>query len=178
MDTGKKKAGKQYIKEAYRALFDHDFARAVRAFEKAIQHDPTNASYYFKLSVTYARNHQLALAVQTNEKAVALDPENEKYILQHQRLLSRKLTAEALQQFEAGNAEEALPVIEEAMALDPLYVQAHYVAGEIYFSLAQYIKARKAARQAVRLDPGSQEARGLLARCREKAIQEKKEKRE
>lgn len=176
MDTEKNQAGTHYIKEAYRALFDHDFTRAVHAFEKAIQCDPANAAYYFKLSVTYARNQQLALAVQTIEKALSLEPNNEKFILQHKRLSCRRYTEEAVQRLEEGTEEQALVLIERAVALDPLYVRAHYVAAQIYFLRRRYIEARKAARQAVWLDPNSAEAKTLLTRCREKVIAEKKKK--
>jgi Tfp pilus assembly protein PilF len=177
MDTEKKQAGKQHIKEAYRALFANDFARAVCAFEKAIQCDPTNASYYFKLSITCARNQQLDLAIQTIEKALVLEPKNEKFIMQHQRLNCRRYTEEAVQCLEKGSIEQALVLIERAVELDPLYMQAHYVAAQVYFLRGQYIQARKAARQAVRLAPNFLEARVLLARCREQVLLEKKRRR-
>ncbi|MFT9847596.1 tetratricopeptide repeat protein [Aneurinibacillus sp. REN35] len=176
MDTGKKLAGKQYVKEAYRALFDHDFARAVRAFEKAIQCEPTNASYYFKLSVTYARNQQLILAIRAIEQALVLDQGNEKFMLQHQRLVCRQVTEEAAQYIEQGEIPQALTLSRQAIDLDPLYVRAHYIMAYAYFLQGNYIQARKAARQAVRLDPESELAKRLLARCREQAMLEKKSK--
>ncbi|WP_047152602.1 tetratricopeptide repeat protein [Aneurinibacillus tyrosinisolvens] len=179
MDTDKKQAGKNYIQEAYGALFDNDFARAVRALEKAVQCEPANSSYYFKLSVTYARSHQLEQAVKAIKQAIALEPENERFRLQHSRLLSHKLVDQASYLLKSGGSLlQALPLLEQAVSLDPLNVLAHYFAGEIYYHEEEFIKARRSARLALHLQPQFQEAKNLLERCRMDIKEEKKRKRD
>ena len=179
MDTDSRQAGKKFVKEAYRALFDHDFTRAIRAFEKAIQHDPLNASYYFKLSVTYMRSQNTDRALRAVEEAVRLAPDEEKYRLQYNRLRSRCVVEKVAGLLRSGPASLAvLEQLEKAIAADPLNATAHYLAGEVNFALGRYIPARRAARHALRLAPQSQEAKDLLHRCRRETIREKKRKRE
>ncbi|WP_230876148.1 tetratricopeptide repeat protein [Paenibacillus validus] len=62
--------GELAIKKAYESILNHDFEQAIGWFERAIALNPNNASYHYKLSITYARSNKLSKAIRHAEQEI------------------------------------------------------------------------------------------------------------
>ena len=82
--------GRDYLEEANYAIFQNDSESAIEAFKKAIELEPTNASYYYKLSITYSRNKDMKNALDAAKKEVDLQHNNQNFLYHLQILPHRR----------------------------------------------------------------------------------------
>jgi len=155
--------GKEFINEAYRAIFEKDYQKAIEMFNKAIQLDSTNASYFYKLSVTYARNNSLDDALSAMEKALELRPDCLQYRQHFEMLKARKLSQKALSYAEMGNRDQdALIILEQAVVLDPLNTQVKLLLAFLLERNGKQKEALQTLYDLLALDPFHKEALELL----------------
>lgn len=160
--------GESCIQQAYEAIFRGDYEAAGTWFERAVEAEPTNASYYYRGSITLARSGKLPLALAYANRAVELAPEEPAYAEQLRVLQARKKIAEAQELLSRSPAQAApcVPLLQEAFRLDPLAADARLLLGISYRLLGEYDKAAEALMDALQLNPQYDEARKLLREVR------------
>ncbi|WP_409346633.1 tetratricopeptide repeat protein [Paenibacillus sp. MBLB4367] len=158
-------SGETYIHEAYEAILVNDFERAIACFEQAIRLSPDNGSYYYKLSVTYARSNRLNKAFEFAQRACALEPDNEVFTSHLRHIQARQLIeqAEKYLDFDFEQLYMAVELLKEAARLDPLSFNAYLLLGVAYGSLGDYAEAIQAVKEALRLEPDNESGIRLLS---------------
>lgn len=162
-------SGEPNIRKAYQAILQHDFELAIDHFEQAIQQEPDNAAYYYRLSITCARSGKLAKALTYADQACRLDGDHPAYRYHLQNLRSKQNVqrAELFIDTLSGGAAQALPLLLEAIELDPLSIEAHLLLSIVYMELQDHHKAVEAARDALKLEPQHVGASNLLKQAKE-----------
>ncbi len=151
--------GKTYVKEAYHAIFENDFQKAVAAFKMAISCEPDNASYYYKLSITHSRNGDINEALEAAKKASELLPQNQTYRYHLQILLSKNLVISAAEKMRSGMIEEEIEeTLIKAKKLDPLNIEAYLLLGIYYGEKRNLSRGLKEFERALHIDPHLQQA--------------------
>lgn len=143
------------IQKAYQSILDHDFEKAIEWFEKAVMLQPQNADVRYRLSITFARSNKLQRALEEAQESVRLEPENEVYQYHLQTLNAKQLVYEAEPYF-GGSVEElykAVALLNAAVKMDPLSIEAYLLLAEAYAGLDDYLLAIKQAQEVLRLDP-------------------------
>lgn len=155
--------GEAHIANAYSAIYQGDFIQAVDSFKKAIEADPDNASYYYRLSITYARNNQLSLAIECAERAYSLRKDETAYAYHLRTLQARSLCkkAEPIIRSE-GNLFAAIRYLQKAERLDPLNSQIYLLLGLVYAKQGNFSRAIHHVKRLLKLDPNHEIAKGLL----------------
>jgi tetratricopeptide (TPR) repeat protein len=148
-------SGEHNIRKAYKSILNHDFERAIEFFELAVSEEPNNAAYHYRLSITYARSGKLAKALTYAENACQLDPDHKEYQYHLQHLLSMQYTQRAEQWMDTkpNGAAQALPLLVEAVKLDPLSKEAYILMAVAYLEIDDSHNAVQAAKEALKLDP-------------------------
>lgn len=154
--------GRSYLKEAYNAIYQNDFNKAIEAFNNAISCEPRNASYYFKLSVTYSRSGDVKKALEASKQAYELQPEIQLYRYHLQILQSKNMVLVAADKMKKGNLTlEIEELLTHAKNLDPLNMEAYLLLG-VYFAEKKYLKkALKEFNQVLNLEPQNQRVNEL-----------------
>jgi len=160
--------GEQSIQKAYESILEHDFEKAIEWFELAIKEEPDNAAYHYKLSITYARSGKLPKALEHAERACELDDAavEYKYQLQHLKALEHIRSAEKLLE-QPNRAELAAALLRQALAMDPLSIEAYVLLAYAYAQQADYMQALDALREALKLHPQHETALKLKEKYKE-----------
>ncbi|MBD0380559.1 tetratricopeptide repeat protein [Paenibacillus sedimenti] len=147
--------GENQIQKAYESILGHDFEKAIEWFEKAIAAEPDNAAYHYKLSITYARSNKLQKAIDHASRALELEEGSEAYRYHLQVLRARELVELAQKQLnvESEHAERAIFLLKEAIALDPLSIEAYLILAEAFAHRKDYSRAYQTVTEAIRLEP-------------------------
>ncbi len=165
---------KKYIKDAYMAIFSNDFNRAIYGFVKAIEIEPDNASYHYKLSVTYARNGKLGDAIQSAQIANQLQPNHPIYELHVKTLQAASIVGRAIDLYtREGTSQSDLVIkfLNQAITLNPLHIEAYYWLGVVYYELLHYSQSDYYLREALKLNPSHRGANDLLLKTSRKMKQ-------
>jgi Flp pilus assembly protein TadD len=144
----------KYVHEAYSAIFQQDFKRAIDSFRKAISYCPKNHNLYYKLSITYARNNELTQAIQSIKEAIRLTTNKPSYEFHLQSLLIRHLAFDAKKALE--NQDDVLPYIEplkQFIEVDPIQLELKWILGLIYVNIGEYTKADDQMNELLKIDP-------------------------
>ena len=129
--------GRSYIDAAYDAIFQNDFHKAIEFFKLAIRSEPSNASYYYRLSITYDRSGFMKKAIETAKKALELDPDNQTYHYHFQILQSKNLVLAAADLMKKKkHSKDIKDMLLQAKKLDPLNIEANLLLG-IYYGEAK-----------------------------------------
>lgn len=162
--------GENEIKKAYASILDADFEQAIEWFEQAVQLDPGNADYHYKLSVTYARSNRLEKAICHALQASTLQPEQDAYRFHYDILMAKMWVLCAEKQMEGAEDQLHMGVtmLRRAIELDPLSADAHLLLAVAYDSLQEYALALKAVKDALKLEPHHAEANRLHAELERK----------
>ncbi|MEK4432332.1 tetratricopeptide repeat protein [Paenibacillus sp. FSL M7-0802] len=157
----------EYVQKAYQCILQNDFEQAVEWFEKAISAQPDHAEHYFRCSVTYARSGRLEQALAYAEHAVRLAPQQDEYILHLHAQEARQHTEKARKMLDVDRAtpqvrQDAILLLERAIALDPLCGDAFLLLALIYDELNEYKLAVQAAREAAALFPHNVQLANLM----------------
>ncbi|MDQ0491987.1 MULTISPECIES: tetratricopeptide repeat protein [Paenibacillus] len=157
----------EYVQKAYQCILQNDFEQAVEWFEKAISAQPDHAEHYFRCSVTYARSGRLEQALAYAEHAVRLAPQQDEYVLHLHAQQARQLTEKARKMLDVEKItsqlhRDAILLLEQAIALDPLCGDAFMLLALIYDELSEYELAVQAAREAAALFPHNVQLANLM----------------
>ncbi|WP_248925459.1 tetratricopeptide repeat protein [Paenibacillus hamazuiensis] len=157
--------GKRAIQKAYESILAGDFEKAIEWFERAIELEPGNANYHYKLSITCARSNKLAKALEHADMARRLEPEDEYYRSHFQNLQAKELLQKAEKYFSqpGGQIYMAIAMLKQAVALDPLALEAFLLLALAYARTEDYGPAIQAVKEALKLDPQHQGAGQLLS---------------
>ncbi|WP_091018007.1 MULTISPECIES: tetratricopeptide repeat protein [Paenibacillus] len=164
----------EYMQQAYRCILQNDFEQAIRWFESAIHAYPKHAELYYRCSITHARSKHLVPALEYARKSVELSPGTEEYILHLQTLEAKQLTSRAKLLLEqAGTATqeryvEASTLLQEAVQLDPLSVEAHVMLALAYSDLNEFEYAIQALREAILMDPQNVQLHQMLQEIKQR----------
>ncbi|GAB7387545.1 hypothetical protein BSNK01_13820 [Bacillaceae bacterium] len=163
MGTSDPSAGKQYLQQAYNAIFRRDFALAISWFKKAIECEPNNPSYYYALSVTCARNNRLEEAIAAAKKALQLKPNYKLYHYHLDMLYSRQYCYQAMRCMERkASWNDCLLLLRKAIRLDPLNERAYLFLAMIEHKRGRIKQAIDALHEVLKLEPYHKEAKDLL----------------
>ncbi|WP_284640177.1 tetratricopeptide repeat protein [Paenibacillus silviterrae] len=162
--------GEEAIRKAYASILMHDFEQAIAWFEQAIQLDPSNAVYHYKLSITYARSNKLERAIHHAGRAMELEPRDEHYQFHYQQLQARERVRQAeklLEESENGHWM-AVALLQEAIKLDPLALEAFLLLGIAKAQQQEFSDAIQAIKEVLKLDPQHSLGSRLLAEYQSK----------
>lgn len=160
-----------YLKKAYRSIFEHDFEQAIQWFEQALALEPDNADVHYRCSITCARSNRLEVALTHARLAYALAPLQEEYKLHYDRLQCKELTLMAKRQLDPAEGKEtanteaaatAARMLERAVQLDPLSVDTQAWLAIAYAELEQYDLSLEALQDAKALPQDEGVAKQLL----------------
>lgn len=156
--------GEHIIKKAYESILGHDFEQAIEWFEQAIELEPNNAAYHYKLSITYARSNKLNQALKHAEVACHLNDKDKEYRFHLQHLQAKELIYKAEKYFASteNDLRIAVSLLQQAVILDPLATEAFLLTGLAYAELAEYREAILALKEVIKLDPQHDIAEKLL----------------
>lgn len=155
-------SGKTYLKEAFNAILQNDFQRAIDSFNKAIECEPDNPSYYYKLSITYSRNGDIKEALKAAEIAHRLQPKAQTYLYHMQILQAKNMVLQSAKSIETGDlSEENETMLIQAKKLDPLNIDAYLLLGIYYGEKGLLNLALKEFNLVLNLEPFHQKARHL-----------------
>lgn len=155
-------SGRIYLKDAYNAIYENDFQKAIEFFKKAISCEPTNASYYYKLSITHSRNGEIKEAFKAAQMANELQPKSQLYRYHLQILQSKEIVLKVSEQMKNGTLTNELEeLLNFAKQLDPLNIEAYLLLGIYYGEKNELRLALRELNYILNLDPYNQEARHL-----------------
>jgi tetratricopeptide (TPR) repeat protein len=163
-----------------------DFERAVAAYRKAIELEPTIATFHANLAGALRKLKQFDVAVARYEKAIALEPKNadhrnrlghvfyEKEDFTKAEEAYRKATeiepthgtshahlAGALQKLKKFDV--AVTTYEKAIELEPWNASHHNQLGNFFYSKEDFAKAEEAYRKATDIEPANAQFHANLA---------------
>ncbi len=162
--------GKKQIQKAYESILDNDFERAIEWFERAIKLEPRNAEYCYKLSITYARSGKLQSALTYAKRACSLEPEHETYRFHLHHLQALDFVRHAEKLADAGGLKRlnlAIRLLREAVAKDPLCLEAHLLLSAVYAEKGDFKRSATAIREVLKLNPQHEAAKGHIERYKE-----------
>lgn len=146
--------GEKELQEAYKSILGQHFEEAVAWFQKAIEQEPANSDYHYKLSITYARSGKIEEALAAARKALALKPGYSDYEIQVNTLTSKQLIAQAEQLLQDGRGSPlAVTYLREALRLNPLEERTYVLLAEAYARMREYKDAIGTLRELLALDP-------------------------
>lgn len=150
---------RQMMQNAYRAILSNDFEQAIDWFEKAIELEPQQPEFHYRLSITYARSDRLKQAWQHADRACQLKPDHEEYVQHAKHVNSRLLLKEAEKCFtEPVQPELAVSLIRQAVSFDPLTTEGFIMLGMAYAEMEDYHAAIQAMNEALKLNPEHNDA--------------------
>ncbi|WP_202079978.1 tetratricopeptide repeat protein [Caldalkalibacillus salinus] len=144
----------KYVHEAYTAIFQQDYKRAIECFQRAIHCNPKNHSLYYKLSITYARNQQVDQAIDAINKAIKLFDTCETYQLQYINLHIQKHVQVAKEKLAQGTVSERdLTDLYNILDMDPANLDLRWGIASIHMFLNQVDQAERQIKKLLELDP-------------------------
>jgi tetratricopeptide (TPR) repeat protein len=130
------------------------FKDALKAYDRAVSTDPTNANAKVKLGELFLRKYNFAEAQSTFEEVLSVNPLNARALLG---------AAKRLEQDGRGGADSLLRA---ALNVNPEYVEARALHGEMLMSLDDYTAAQKDIDRALSVNPSSPDALAVGAAIR------------
>lgn len=157
-------SGEKELRKAYESILGQHYEEAVEWFQKAIEQDPGNGDYHYKLSITYARSGRIEEALAQAKEALRLDRGNVAYESQVRSLEAKRLCQTAEKLMEAGPVQDRLAVshLRSAIKLDPLEDSAYVLLAAAYARMKEYKDAIATLRELLELDPEHKTAAAML----------------
>ncbi|MNW51033.1 Tetratricopeptide repeat protein [compost metagenome] len=163
----------EYLRKAYRSIYENDFEQALQWFEHALVAEPDNGDIHYRYSITCARSNRLEKAITHARLASALAPSHEEYKIHYDRLQSKELTlmAKKLVEDNSGNddrkadlsaIQSAVRLLKRASLLDPLSVETQVWLALAYIEQRKFKYALTAVREAAALPQDDGVAKELL----------------
>jgi tetratricopeptide (TPR) repeat protein len=133
------------------------FDSAIAAFEEVLRHEPNNVKAEENLGLCLEAKNQNTAAIAAYHKAIDFESGTSAKSEQPYIDLGKLLTTMNL-------AEKAVPVLSEAVRIQPDSAPARYELGRAQFGTGNLEAARVQLEQAVRLDPQNSSGHYLLGR--------------
>ena len=131
---------------------DWDWEGAEKEYKTALELSPANATAHHWYSLHLSRMGRFAEAEAEIQRAIALDP------------LSLMINTDAaVTAYWAGNSSEAMKRVDDVLALNPNFAEAHLAKGKILEQLHRYLEAIAEYEVAQRLFGGSISVDGFRA---------------
>jgi tetratricopeptide (TPR) repeat protein len=164
--------GEMELKKAYESILSQHFEEAVEWFLRAIERDPDNADYHYKLSITYARSNRIAEALQHARTALRLSPSQSEYFAHVKSLEAREHMLQAGRLIEQGKEGCLLAVayLRQAIALDPLIEEGYEMLAAALAGVEEYQEAIAALQDLLRLNPEHARAHEWIDQYKKKFI--------
>lgn len=156
--------GEYHIRKAYESILDADFEKAIAHFKEAVECEPHNAAYHYKLSMTYARSAKLRLALEHAERACELDEAEQEYRYHYQQLRAKQLVQQSEQCLALDRADkvDACLLLKQAIQLDPLLMEAYVLLASTYLELGEIQSAESILYKAMNISPDYEATKKLL----------------
>lgn len=144
----------EFLSNAYTSILQNDFEQAIHWFEEALAIEPNDGDIHYRCSITYARSNRLEKAIQHAKEAVLLSPDQKIYIIHFERLqaLEMTLVAKKILDSSDGNTkvegEELIRILQKAVELDPISIDAKFWLAVAYGEMKQYDLALHALSEA------------------------------
>jgi len=122
------------------------YVESIAASKQALSIFPDYAEVYHNLALSYEGNGNVDLAIANFEKAIELDRK-------HGRKDESPLIDFAVYQRMQGSPDASLPLLREALAINPRSPKANYQMGELLRDMKRYEESGKYLELAVSLDP-------------------------
>jgi Flp pilus assembly protein TadD len=119
-----------------------EFSKAIQAYQKVIELDPTYVEAYNNMGIIYQMLGNADRAFGAYQKATEINPRYEKGYNNLGILLLLK-----------GRYEEALEAFEKALAVNPNNIESHINLGILYKKKGQWEKAIESYQKALAIDP-------------------------
>ncbi|MNO54846.1 Tetratricopeptide repeat protein [compost metagenome] len=163
----------EYLKKAYRSIYENDFEQALQWFEQALVLEPDNGDIHYRYSITCARSNRLEKAITHARLASALASSHEEYKIHYDRLQSKELTLMAKKLVEEHSESEGIKadlnaiqsaarLLKRAALLDPLSVETQVWLALAYIELGRYEDALISVGEASTLPQDDSIAKQLL----------------
>jgi len=157
-------SGRNFIDAAYDAIFQNDFHKAIELFKQAIRCEPDNASYYYRISMTYDRSGFMKKAIKNAIKACELEPENQNYRYHLQILQSKNLILVAANLMKKNMfTKETKEMLLQSKKLDPLNIESYLLLGIFYGETKDLTRALKEFNTVFYIQPNHIQAKQLKA---------------
>jgi len=135
----------------------NQFDKAIEAFDAVLKQDPANVRALDNLALCLEAKNRNQEAVATYRKAVQADSSaavrNAQPYIDFGKLLNT-----------LNRADEAAPLLSQAVQIEPRSTTAHYQFGRALFLLGKFDDARVHVEEAIRLDPMDSSQHYLLGR--------------
>ncbi len=122
------------------------YVESITASKQALSIFPGYPEVYHNLALSYEGNGNVDLAIINFEKAIELDRK-------YGRKDETPLIDFAVYQRMQGSPEASLPLLQEALAINPRSPKANYQMGELLRDMKRYEESKKYLELAVSLDP-------------------------
>ncbi|MEW5801851.1 MAG: tetratricopeptide repeat protein [bacterium] len=164
-----------YLDQGISYLYAHLYDQAMLCFQKIIQINPDNVSAHLNLGRVYQEKKLTDPAEYEFKKALSLNPDeidahNQLGLIYYQKGSYDLALAEfrlaltwagypeihynlSLTYDKMGKKDEAMAAVEQALQLDPNYLDAHNQAGNLFLNGANFDKAAAHFEAAIRIDP-------------------------
>jgi tetratricopeptide (TPR) repeat protein len=149
-----KELSKSLLAFGAKLLSDGKIVEAIPAFKEAVELSPGNFDAYFGLAKALFYNGEALNALEAVREAIRINPKNKELVT---TLLSfgAKLLSD-------GKMPEAISTYKQALMLSPLNIDASLGLARAFFNNGDFRNAMKAVRNAIKIDPKSDEAKALL----------------
>lgn len=119
-----------------------EYSKAIQAYQKVIELDPTYVEAYNNLGIIYQMMGDVERAFGTYQKATEINPRYEKGYNNLGTLLLLK-----------GRYEEALEAFRKALAINPNNIESHINLGILFMKKGQWDEAIESYQKALAIDP-------------------------
>lgn len=156
--------GQRELQKAYESILGQHFEAAIEWFLKAIEREPDNPDYHYKLSITYARSNKIAEALRHARTATRLAPSQYEYDVHLRSLEAKDLVLQAERHINQGKDGSLLAaaLLRQALKLNPLEESAYLLLAAAFAGADEYREAIQTLQELLRLDPEHETARKLL----------------
>jgi tetratricopeptide (TPR) repeat protein len=152
--TAKKELTRSLLAFGTKLLSEGKILEAIPAFKEAVELSPGNFDAYFGLAKAFFYNGEALNALDAIKGAIKIDPKNKELLT---ALLS--FGAEFLAK---RKIPEAISAYKQALMLSPLNIDASLGLARAFFNNGDFQNAMRAVRNAIKIDPKSNEAKALL----------------
>jgi tetratricopeptide (TPR) repeat protein len=128
-----------------------EYRKAIEEYQKAIALRPDYHAAYNNIAVCYGKLKMYPEAQAALEKCIQLDPQN-----------FAAMTNLAVLYLETGRVEAGVRLAERVVRTEPGFVNGRVTLGGAYAMVKRYDDAERELREALRLDPENEDAKGTL----------------
>lgn len=152
------------LEKATNAFRKKKYNEAAEQYEQLLGFFPNDATILGNLARSYQAMTQPDKALEYGRRAVHLDPERFKSL---DKEIVATATYEAGKKFLMGkNFDKAAESFSESVKSDPTYAPAFYGLALSYANLGKYPQALENVQQAIKLDPGNEQYKGIEERLK------------